>query len=161
MLRSTAWFSLSASHRILHFLCSVFTESEVKIISGLKVFLSIWDQLIVLIFSSRVVKLCTSLAYRECKMFLLLATHYSLVRYFSKIGLSSRIASVLCWQRMHQSRGALLGNGVFYCFPDWSLTWRGFLPVLYSINYLSSSPHLHELQCFAYWWFILMCAFRK
>lgn len=39
---------------------------------------------IVLILSSRLVKLCAFLGYRECKISLLLATHYSTVRYFSK-----------------------------------------------------------------------------
>lgn len=119
--------------------------------SGLKLFrvserLKLRSNPIVLILSSRVVKLSACVGYRECKMSLLLATHYSPV---SKIGLNSRIASVLDWCILCQQRSSPLGNCVFYCFQNWSLTWRGFCSVLYGINYVSSSPYLLALQCFA------------
>lgn len=78
-----------------------------------------------------------------------------------KIGLNSRIASVLWWQRVHQARDASVQN-CLCCFLGWSLTWRGTCSILYSMNYVSSSPfHPLVLQHFVYWWFMLMCGFRK
>lgn len=149
MLCSTAWFSVSTNHKILNFLCSVFTKwNECLSTSGLKLLwisvgLKLSSYPIVLILSSRVV-VCLSGLQRVQSVSAPDKSLFSCQRLL-KIGLKSRIASVLWWQRVHQSRGVSVQNHV--CFLDWSLTWRGTCSVLYSINYVSSSPfHLLVLQ---------------
>lgn len=145
MLCSTAWFTLSASHKILNFLCSVLTKWRWSSTSGLKLFwvsesLKLSSYPIALILSSRAV-VCLSGLQRAQNVSVPGNSLFS-CQVLLKIGPSSRIASDLWWQRVHQSRGAPVGNCVFYCFLDRSLTQRGSYSVLYSSNYVSSSPYL-------------------
>lgn len=115
MLCSTAWLSISASHKILNFLCSGPTKWNGHPLAGqnfqylLDGKLSWTPLLLILGHSSYILVWVTKSA--ECFSFWQL----SILLTDTSQNLSQFKNSVLCWQSVHWPSGALPGNTALYC----------------------------------------------